>query len=177
MARRLRWLLLPVIVLPVTALFLLAVSQPTARVGDPAPAFELRTTDGRTISSEELLGQPYAVNFWASWCLPACADEHPVLIEAQERHGDEVLLLGVLYRDSPEGAQSFLDRYGDGGWPHLIDPGGELARAFGVLGPPETFLVDADGILRVRQIGPMSSEVMRRQFATLLSEPTTEVER
>jgi cytochrome c biogenesis protein CcmG, thiol:disulfide interchange protein DsbE len=168
---QLRWLLLPAVVLPVTLLFAVAMAEPTARVGEPAPAFELRTTDGATISSEDLLGQAYALNFWASWCVPACVDEHPVLIEAHERYGEQVMLIGVLVRDSPEAAAAFLERYGDGGWPHLVDPGGRLARAYGSLGPPETYLVDEHGILRVRQIGPMSGELMRRQFATLLSQP------
>jgi cytochrome c biogenesis protein CcmG, thiol:disulfide interchange protein DsbE len=165
----LRWLVLPAVVLPVTLLFAAAVAEPTARVGEPAPTFELQTIDGETISSEDLRGQAYALNFWASWCVPACVDEHPVLIEAHERHGDEVLLIGVLVRDSPEGARSFLERYGDGGWPHLLDPGGRLGRAYGSLGPPETYFVDRHGILRARQIGPMNGELMRRQFAALLA--------
>lgn len=173
----LRWLLLPAVVLPLTLLFAVAMAEPTARVGEPAPTFELQTTGGRTISSGDLLGTPYALNFWASWCVPACVDEHPVLVEAHERYGDEVLIIGVLVRDSPEAADAFLERYGDGGWPHLLDPGGRLARAYGSLGPPETYFVDEHGVLRIRQIGPMDSRLMRSHVTTLLAGPSAGVER
>ncbi len=173
----LRWLLLPALVLPLALLFTVAMAEPTARVGEAAPSFELRTTDGRTISSADLAGRPYALNFWASWCVPACVDEHPVLVEAHQRYGDEVLIIGVLVRDSPEAAGAFLERYGDAGWPHLVDPGGRLARAYGSLGPPETYFVDEHGILRIRQIGPMSNELMRRHITTLLAESSAAVER
>jgi cytochrome c biogenesis protein CcmG/thiol:disulfide interchange protein DsbE len=155
--RALRWLLLPLLVLPLAWLLATSLGRTVPRVGDPAPAFRLVATDGATVSSEDLAGRPYLLNFWASWCVPACVDEHPVLLEAQRRYGDRVTILGVLYRDSPEDARAFLDRYGDGGWRHLSDPGERLAGEWGVLGPPETFLVAADGRVAARHIGPLST--------------------
>lgn len=155
--RALRWLLVPAVALPLGWLLVTSLSRSVPQVGDMAPAFSLRATDGSTVTSESLAGRPYLLNFWASWCVPSCVDEHPVLIEAQERFGDEVTILGVLWRDTPEAAQAFLDRYGDGGWRHLADPGEGLAREWGVLGPPETFLVDAQGRVAARRIGPLTS--------------------
>lgn len=156
-ARVVRWLLLPVVALPIGWLLVASLGQSIPQVGDPAPAFSLRATDGSTVTSESLIGRPYLLNFWASWCVPSCVDEHPVLIEAQQRFGDQVTILGVLRRDTPEAAADFLDRYGDGGWRHLVDPGERLASEWGVIGPPETFLVDAEGRVAARHIGPLTS--------------------
>jgi cytochrome c biogenesis protein CcmG/thiol:disulfide interchange protein DsbE len=155
--RTLRWLLVPLLVLPLAWLLVASLGRTVPRVGDPAPAFSLRTIDGRTVSSDSLAGRPYLLNFWASWCIPSCVDEHPVLIEAQERYGQRLTILGVLYRDTPEAARGFLATYGDGGWVHLADPGERLAGEWGVLGPPETFLVGGDGRVLARRIGPLTS--------------------
>ena len=155
--RTLRWLLVPVLVLPLAWLLVASLGRSVPRVGETAPAFSLVSIDGRTVTSAELAGRPYLLNFWASWCVPACVDEHPVLIEAQQRYGEGITILGVLWRDSPEAARTFLEAYGDGGWEHLSDPGERLAGAWGVLGPPETFLVDADGRVAARHIGPLTA--------------------
>ena len=168
-ARVLRWLLVPVIVVPLAWLLATSLGRSVPRVGDPAPAFTLQTIDGETVSSESLTGRPYLLNFWASWCVPACVDEHPVLLEAQQRYGDRVAIVGVLYRDSPEGARDFLETYGDGGWPHLSDPGERLAGEWGVLGPPETFLVDAQGRVAARRIGPLTAAELDRFMAPVAS--------
>jgi cytochrome c biogenesis protein CcmG/thiol:disulfide interchange protein DsbE len=108
------------------------------------------------------------VNFWASWCVPACVDEHPVLAAAQERYGEQLTIIGVLYQDAPADARAFLDRYGDAGYDHLVDEDGALAIEYGVTGPPETFFVDADGIVRHRQWGPLSDATMADQLAAIL---------
>ncbi len=155
--RALRWLLVPVLVVPLAWLLIASLGRSVPRVGDPAPAFTLVSIDGEPVTSTELAGRPYLLNFWASWCVPSCVDEHPVLIEAQQRYGDQVMILGVLWRDSPEAARTFLQTYGDGGWQHLSDPGERLAGAWGVVGPPETFLVDADGRVAARHIGPLTA--------------------
>jgi cytochrome c biogenesis protein CcmG/thiol:disulfide interchange protein DsbE len=120
--------------------------------------------DGETLTSAELAGSPYVLNFWASWCIPACVDEHPVLAAA---HEDGVLVVGVLYGDAPADAQAFLDRYGDAGYDHLVDDRGALAIEYGVTGPPETFFVDAGGIVRSRQWGPLTQASMDEQLAAI----------
>lgn len=156
-ARTVRWALVPVVVLPLAWLLMASLSRSVPAAGEQAPAFSLVSIDGETVTSHSLAGRPYLLNFWSSWCLPACADEQPVLIDAQERYGDQVVIVGVLYRDTPAAARDFLATYGDGGWAQLTDPGERLASAWGVLGPPESYLVDADGVVVARRIGPLTT--------------------
>ncbi len=164
----LRWIIVPLLVVPVGWLLLTgfgrdprAIASPL--IGRPAPAWSLETLDGRTLASSDLAGQPYVVNFWASWCIPACVDEHPVLAANGAR--DDVAIVGVLYQDVEGDAEAFLARYGDAGYPHLLDPSGGLAIDFGVTGPPETFFVDAAGIVRARQFGPLTDATMAEHLA------------
>ena len=119
--RAARWLLIPVLAIPLawvlfTGLGDRARSLAAGRAADAR--FALTTLDGRALSSADLAGQPVVINFWASWCIPACVDEHPVLLDTQAQHGDEVQLVGILYHDDPRDAREFLVRYGDGGWPN-----------------------------------------------------------
>jgi len=171
---RARWIILPVAVVPVVLLLSFgfgrdprAIASPL--IGKPAPSFALTTIDGQQLSSASLRGRPYVLNFWASWCIPACVEEHPVLMEAQRRYGDRVAIIGVLYQDSPEDGLRFLARYGDGGWPHLIDDGGRLAIDYGVTGPPETYFIDAAGIVRIKQFGQLTMATMESDFTALIS--------
>src|SRR5919109_2218984 len=104
--RALRWLAVPALVVPIGLVLFTGFGRdpraiPSPLVGQPAPAFELVALDGETIRSGDLRGRPYLLNFWASWCVPACVDEHPVLIGAVERYADELAVVGVLYQDPP----------------------------------------------------------------------------
>lgn len=171
--RALRWLLVPLLVIPVGYVLFLGFGRdpreiPSPLIGEPAPEFALETLDGGTLSSSELAGRPYLVNFWASWCIPACVDEHPVLMGARDRYGDRLALVGVLYQDTPSGALDFLARYGDGGWPTVLDTNGAVAIDYGVTGPPETFFVDAEGIVRAKHFGPMTDADLEAAVTALL---------
>ena len=171
--RALRWLLVPLLVIPVGYVLLHGFGRdpreiPSPLIGEPAPEFALATLDGGTLSNADLAGRPYLVNFWASWCIPACVDEHPVLIGARDRYGDRLALVGVLYQDTASGALDFLARYGDGGWPTALDTDGALAIDYGVTGPPETFFVDASGIVRAKHFGPMTDADLEAAVAALL---------
>jgi cytochrome c biogenesis protein CcmG/thiol:disulfide interchange protein DsbE len=172
--RNVRWLLVPIVVLPLTLILFHGFGRdpreiPSPLIGKPAPSFTLFALDGKTISADQLRGRPYVLNFWASWCVPACVDEHPVLLEAERRYGDAVQIVGVIYNDSPGAARAFLGRYGDGGWPQLTDAGGRLAVEYGVTGPPESYFVDAAGMVRAKQFGPLTLAAMDQRFAALLA--------
>jgi cytochrome c biogenesis protein CcmG, thiol:disulfide interchange protein DsbE len=170
--RALRWLLVPLVVLPVAWLFVQGLGRatevPSAVIGRTAPSWELPTLDGGTLGSADLAGRPYVVNFWASWCIPACVDEHPVLASLHDERGDDLVVIGVLYQDDPAGAREFLARYGDAGYRHVVDENGTLAVEFGVTGPPETFFVDAEGIIRDKQVGPLTNEAAEERLASIL---------
>ena len=171
--RPLRWLLIPAVVVPVTVLLLTGFGRDpgapaSALIGQPAPSWTAETLDGGTLSSAELSGRPYVVNFWASWCIPGCVDEHPVLASVHDRYGDELRVVGVLFDDEAGDATAFLERYGDAGYAHVVDERGAISIDFGVIGPPETFFVDADGIVRAKQIGPLDDERMGDHLATIM---------
>jgi cytochrome c biogenesis protein CcmG/thiol:disulfide interchange protein DsbE len=172
--RALRWLIVPAVVLPIAWLLATGFGRDPREIaspliGQPAPEWTLTTLSGDELSADDLAGQPYVVNFWASWCIPACVDEHPVLAETHETA--EVTIVGVLYQDDPTSAESFLARYGDAGYDHVVDANGRLAVDFGVTGPPETFFVDADGIVRAKQFGPLTAETMAAHLAAIGVDP------
>jgi len=169
--RTLRWLLVPIVVIPLAWLLLSGFGRDPREVASPligraAPAWTLTTLDGETLSSADLAGRPYIVNFWASWCGP-CVDEHPVLTGTRADLDDQLAMVGVLYQDATTDAEAFLARYGQTGYAHVVDSDGRLAIDYGVTGPPETFFVDADGIVRDRQFGPLSSALMEQRLASI----------
>ncbi|MES2210010.1 MAG: TlpA disulfide reductase family protein [Chloroflexota bacterium] len=139
----------------------------TPIVGGPAPAFDLQTLDGGRLSLVQLRGSPVVLNFWASWCIP-CREEAPLLTAAAldyERQGLRVL--GVVYQDDTNNARAFMTSYGQT-YPGLLDPDGRTAIDYGVFGIPETYFIDAAGIVRSRQIGALTADDLRRQIETIL---------
>jgi cytochrome c biogenesis protein CcmG/thiol:disulfide interchange protein DsbE len=170
--RTARWLLIPILAVPLAWILFTGLGRdpseiPSPLVGEPMPPFELTGLDGTTVSSASLAGVPMVVNFWASWCIPACVDEHPVLLDAGDRFADQVQLVGILYDDDPADARQFLVRYGDGGWPNGDDASGAVALDYGVLGPPETFFVDANGVIRAKHFGPLTEADMAENLALI----------
>lgn len=168
----LRWLVLPVLVVPLAWLLFTGLGRdpreiPSPLVGKALPVLAGTTLAGDAFSTDDLAGTPFIVNLWASWCIPACVDEHPVLIDAATRFAGALAVVGVLYQDTADDAIGFLARYGDGGWPQLLDASGRMAVDLGVTGPPETFFVGADGIVVAKHVGPLTTATMAEYLAML----------
>jgi cytochrome c biogenesis protein CcmG/thiol:disulfide interchange protein DsbE len=168
----LRWLILPLVVVPVGWLLFTGLGRdprliPSPLIGKPMPAFVGTTLDGDQFSSADLGGKPAIVNFWASYCIPSCVDEHPVLLDLAASHGDDLAMVGVLVSDTPDGARGFLARYGEVSWPSMLNSDGQISIDYGVTGPPETFFVDPEGIVVARHVGPLTAAVVARELAVL----------
>lgn len=172
MKRAWRWLL-PAAAVPVLALlaygFVLDPRNiPSPLVGRPAAAFTLTAFDGSPLSLETLRGKVVVVNFWASWCKPACYDEAPVLERAWRTYRDRgVAIVGVDMQDTPEAAQVFIRRFALT-FPNAPDLGGKVAVEYGVYGVPETFFVDRAGMIRAKHVGAVTDEVIRGTLEPLL---------
>jgi len=153
--KRVVWFLLPGVAFVALLAVAVARTDPPPAPGDPAPAFEAPLLDGDgLLSLAELEGRPVVLNFWASWCAP-CEEEAPVLNEAHEVYGDEIAIVGVDIRDSATEASKFVERFRVE-YPSVIDRTGEIEDAYGLTGQPETFFVDADGIIVDHVPGPFS---------------------
>ena len=139
---------------------------PSPLVGKPAPAFDLATPDGARLTLADLHGQPVLVNFWASWCLP-CLQEHPLMMELA-RSG--VKIVGLNYKDEPEAGAQWLARHGNPFTVVARDADGRVGLDWGVYGVPETFVVDAQGVIRHKQVGPMTREAWNKEVEPKLHE-------
>lgn len=128
-------------------------------IGKPAPPFALPDLEGRPFTLEALRGRTVVLNFWASWCMP-CLQEHPVLTGAASALGDRVQFLGVVYEDEISNIRSFLRQEGST-YPSLVDEGGKTAIAYGVYGVPETFIIDPQGTITAKHVGPMTPSLLR----------------
>ncbi len=172
MRRRWRWLL-PLAALPVLALlaygFVLDPRNiPSPLVGRPAATFTLTAFDGTPLTLEALRGKVVVVNFWASWCNPACYDEAPVLERAWRTYRDRgVVVVGVDMQDTAEAAQEFIRRF-QLTFPNAPDHGGKVAVEYGVYGVPETFFVDRAGTIRAKHVGAVTEDVIRGTLERLL---------
>lgn len=139
----------------------------TPIVGRPAPAFDLETLDGGRLSLADLRGMSVVVNFWASYCIP-CREEAPLLTAAAAEYRAQGLrVVGIVYQDGPQSAREFMVRYGQN-YPGLLDPDGRTAIDYGVFGIPETFIVDRTGVVRFRQVGPITQDGLRTQIEAIL---------
>jgi cytochrome c biogenesis protein CcmG/thiol:disulfide interchange protein DsbE len=174
-AGRVRWAI-PLAVVPL--LFLLAYGFrtdpreiPSPLVGKPAAPFTLTTFDGERISLESFRGKVVVLNFWASWCYPACYEEAPVLERGWREYRDRsVMLVGINIQDKEEPARKFLQQFSHT-FPNAPDPQGRASVDYGVYGVPETFFIDRAGRVRAKHVGAVTEQIFRAQVERLLSEP------
>ncbi len=142
---------------------------PSPLVNKPLPAFSLPTLDDpkRIVAKDDLKGQPVLINVWASWC-SACRDEHPLLVDLS-RSG-AVRIIGLNYKDQPGDARGVLARDGNPYSMVLVDADGRTGIDWGVYGVPETFVVDRDGVIRYKHVGPITPDALRDTILPKLRE-------
>lgn len=137
----------------------------SAEVGQHAPDFSLPTLDGGHVQLSDYRGRPVVLNFWASWCTP-CRKEFPLLRdEVANKHG--VALIGVNTQDfiETDGRNFANAQHAD--WPNGFDRSQAVRRGYGVTGLPETFFIDAKGVIRSHVIRGLTDDVLQQQLATI----------
>jgi cytochrome c biogenesis protein CcmG/thiol:disulfide interchange protein DsbE len=147
---------------------------PSALIGKPVPEFTLAAVPGLTVpgftTADLRQGKVTVVNVWASWCAP-CRIEHPLLLELAKR--SDITLVGINYKDAPENAARFLGTLGQPFAAVGMDADGRTAVDWGVYGVPETFVIDGQGIIRYKHIGPLSPEAIVGPLAAEIEKAKT----
>jgi cytochrome c biogenesis protein CcmG/thiol:disulfide interchange protein DsbE len=141
---------------------------PSPLIGKRAPAFALPNllVPGQLVRNADLAGAPYVLNVWGSWCVN-CQEEHPVVTALAARR--IVKVVGYNSHDEPADAQHWLAQFGNPYAVIVADTEGRTAIDWGIYGAPETFLVDAQGIVRWKYVGPLTDDVVAQQLVPLLS--------
>ncbi len=143
---------------------------PSPLVGRPAAPFSLALFDGGRLSLGDLKGKVVVVNFWASWCYPACYEEAPVLEQGWRRYKERgVVVLGVDIQDTEEAARKFVKEFSLS-FPNGPDPAGKISVDYGVYGVPETFFIDKAGRIRRKHVGAVTEVVFTGEVERLLKE-------
>ncbi len=172
MTRGLRWLV-PLSVVPVLALLAYGFTTdprdiPSPLVGRPAAPFALTGFDGAPVALEALRGKVVVLNFWASWCTPACYEEAPVLERTWRTYRERgVVVVGVDIQDTDEAGRKFIGTFGLT-FPNARDGSGKISVDYGVYGVPETFFVARDGTIRAKHVGAVTDAVIRAKLEPLL---------
>lgn len=141
---------------------------PSPLVGRMAPAFDLQLFTGARLASAELRGRPVVLNFWASWCVPACTDEAPSLQAIWDRYRTKgVTVVGVNIQDREAPARAFIQRFALT-FPIGMDPRGEISIDYGVYGVPETYVIDRSGRIVYKHAGAVSEDLLAPMISPLL---------
>ena len=140
---------------------------PSPLIDKPAPAFQLPQLhdSGRTLTPQDMKGKVWVFNVWASWCV-ACVEEHPLLVELSKRN--LVPILGLNYKDNRADALQWLQKRGDPYTLSAQDADGRVGIDYGVYGVPETYVIDKEGIIRFKRIGPVTPKVLDEQILPLV---------
>jgi len=167
--------LIPLFAFMVLAAFLLVGltlnprQVPSPLIDKPAPVFQLNHLHepDKVMASEDNIGKVWLLNVWASWCV-ACRDEHPLLV--QLANSGIVPVYGLNYKDERTTAVQWLKRYGDPYTISVVDPDGKVGIDYGVYGVPETYVIDKKGIIRHKQIGPVTVDSLQKTIIPLIIE-------
>ena len=143
---------------------------PSPLIGKPTPDFKIPQLHdaNASFSPKEMQGKVWLLNVWASWCV-SCREEHPVIVEYAKR-GVLPPVVGLNYKDKRDDGMRWLARFGD---PYLLsafDADGRVGIDYGVYGVPETYLIDKAGVIRFKQIGPITPTVMENKILPLVKE-------
>lgn len=142
---------------------------PSPLINKSAPLFQLPQLKepAKTFSSQDMRGKVWLINFWGTWCI-ACREEHPLLVE-YARQG-LIPIYGVDYKDDRAAAVQWLEEFGNPYEGIAFDVDGRTSIDYGVYGAPETFLIDKNGVIRFKQIGPVTREVWEKKIVPLAKE-------
>jgi cytochrome c biogenesis protein CcmG/thiol:disulfide interchange protein DsbE len=145
---------------------------PSPLVDKPAPAFALQSLkeQSQTVTQDILIGKVSLVNVWASWC-PSCRQEHGELMRIARESGVQVI--GFNWKDTRPEALQMLSQYGDPYSTILFDPDNQAGINWGVYGAPETFVVDGEGIIRHKRIGPIDRAVWETEILPIVEQYRT----
>ena len=140
---------------------------PSPLIDKPAPKFALQRLDDaqKTIRLDDMRGKVWVLNVWASWCV-ACREEHPLLVEFAKKR--VVPLYGLNYKDKRDDAKAWLARFGNPYDASLFDDEGRVGIDFGVYGVPETFVIDKQGTVQLKHVGPLTPDVVRERIEPLV---------
>jgi len=142
---------------------------PSPLIGKPAPSFELPQLHDpqQNFAPAQMKGQVWVLNVWASWCA-ACRDEHPVLADFARTGATP--LYGLNYKDRRDDAIAWLKRYGDPYAASVVDADGRIGIDYGVYGVPETYVIDKQGVIRYKRIGPVTPALLKEKIVPLIAE-------
>lgn len=142
---------------------------PSPLIGKSAPVFTAPVLNGggAQFSAKDMLGKVWLLNTWASWCV-ACRQEHPLLMEFSK--SKMMPIIGLDYKDQDAAGLQWLARYGNPYDVSITDKDGRIGIDFGVYGVPESFVIDKQGIIRYKQIGPFTEEAIRDKLIPLVRE-------
>ena len=142
---------------------------PSPLINKPAPPFELPQlhAQDKAFSQKDMAGKVWLLNVWASWCAQ-CRDEHPLLLELAKHN--VVTIQGLNYKDKRDDALAWLKQFGDPYNLSISDSNGRVGIDYGVYGVPETYVIDKLGIIRFKQIGPVTPQVLNEKILPLIAQ-------
>jgi cytochrome c biogenesis protein CcmG/thiol:disulfide interchange protein DsbE len=141
---------------------------PSPFIDKPAPVFKLVQLHetGKTLAKEDMQGKVWLLNVWASWCV-SCREEHPVLLDLAKTN--VVPIVGLNYKDQRNDALGWLKQFGDPYTLSISDTDGRVGIDYGVYGVPETFVIDKTGVIRYKQIGPVTPDALKNKILPLVA--------